>query len=1335
MTSNESTKDSKSSSTLENALVETSFGKFNYLLIVLCGAILACVYLETVSINFVLPVAQCDLNLTNSNKGILSAVGFIGIIISSHLWGFLADTRGRKFVIVPTLFIAFLITVVSSFAKSFWFMVFLRFLNGFFISGPSATIYAFLGEFHSAKDRSRVLIIASVMFGTFCLFNPLFAYLFLNQEWSFNVEFLNLEYKPWRLFLIMVGLPNLICGLTMLMFIPESPKFTFSQNNEEKTLKILKEVYRRNTGNHENTFPTKFLIKEAEDENGERCEGFFKFMWSQTVPLFKPPHLRNTLTACFIQFCIFNCSNGFWTFFPEIVNKITKWMKNNSPGSSANVCEILDDFKMSSNVSLSQEIATNCHVKLEFSTFQNAVILLCLYIFLWMFISLIINRVGKLAIIMTILIVCGSSAFSLTFVNIPNILSYLYVIILADGIAISVVNASTIELYPTKLRAMAVCISLMIGRLGAVVGSNIVGLLIANYCKYIFLMPAILLTTMRIKMISKMNINSDIYRLDNLPIEILMNIFSYVPDKWNLSQVCRYFYEIICKVERKSHKLNISDEKMLLDKATFQSIMNSQRQLLGIKINITTKMTKLCWDRLDKILIFLNLKSISIISCDPRIETHQMLCEILLNTQAVNVLLELSLTSVNIEYIRKFMIRQSEIKYLSITGAVGDSSIINKLNLSCLKLIGPKSNDLATIISQQPNLVNLKLTIDTESTYDDEVFNRIVQLTKLEALDIPLNDKLTPAIILNLEKLRNLHKLNEIVIDSKSMESTTKVMRVFKNHGPNLKFVMLQNFKLQTSIESLKTFFEDELRLFGREELLIMNPEKNQNESESHCTLESALGKTGFGKFNYFFILLTGMILGSVFLETVSINFILPVAQCDLNLSNQDKGILSGIGFIGIIVSSHLWGFLADTRGRKTVIVPTLFGAFVITIISSFVKSFWLLVALRFVNGFLVSGPSATVFAYLGEFHSERYRSKVMMLASATYGLTCYWNPIFASIIINRDWTFYIAPLDLVFKPWRLFMIVCGIPNIICSLITLFFMPESPKFTFSNGDEEKTLKTLQSIYSRNTGNPKESFQVKSLVRDAEYEENSAKKFNNFLHFMWSQTAPLFKHPHLRNTLTVCFMQFCIYNCSNGFWTFFPEITNRISLWHSSDPTDTSATICEVLEVTKVVEYQNQSLISLEENCVTKLESSAYGNVFILNTIYTVGWYLLSTIINCAGKLIIITTLLFTCSGVAIALMFVNIPTVSSYLYIILLTDGLALTVVNASIVELFPTKFRAMALCLALMCGRLGSVIGSNVIGLLLDEYCKYTFLMPAILLASSGLLSFTIPNISKRIK
>lgn len=350
------------------------------------------------------------------------------------------------------------------------------------------------------------------------------------------------------------------------------------------------------------------------------------------------------------------------------------------------------------------------------------------------------------------------------------------------------------------------------------------------------------------------------------------------------------------------------------------------------------------------------------------------------------------------------------------------------------------------------------------------------------------------------------------------------------------------------------------------------------------------------------------------------------------------------------------------------------------------------------------------------------------------YAAACFMNPIFASIFINQEWNFYIAPLDLVFKPWRLFMIICGIPNIICALVTLFFMPESPKFLFSHGEEEKTIKVLEQIYQCNTGKSAEKLNIKSLVRDHEYQEAGSSRHKNILEFMWKQTAPLFQHPHLRNTLTACFIQFCIYNTSNGFWTFFPEITNRITIWTQSDPTHVSSTVCGILDDTKIVQSFNESFIDASV-CITKLEASTYVNAYFLNFLYFFGWLFLALIINRVGKLIILTTILFSCGLTAFTLIFLPYPMVAKYLYSYLLTDGLALTVLNASTVELFPTNFRAMALGLSLMSGRLGAVFGSNLIGLVLDDYCESTFVMPTVLLITSGFLAYTIPNISKRNK
>lgn len=116
---------------IEDAIAKCGFGKFNYFIIVLAGGLMACAYIELNSVNLILPIAECDLNLSTSDKGLLSAIGFAGIILSSHLWGFLADTRGRRATLIPSLVVANLTTFVSSLVNNFPLLVFLRFIHGF----------------------------------------------------------------------------------------------------------------------------------------------------------------------------------------------------------------------------------------------------------------------------------------------------------------------------------------------------------------------------------------------------------------------------------------------------------------------------------------------------------------------------------------------------------------------------------------------------------------------------------------------------------------------------------------------------------------------------------------------------------------------------------------------------------------------------------------------------------------------------------------------------------------------------------------------------------------------------------------------------------------------------------------------------------------------------------------------------------------------------------------------------------------------------------------------------------------------------------------------------
>lgn len=88
-------------------------------------------------------------------------------------------------------------------------------------------------------------------------------------------------------------------------------------------------------------------------------------------------------------------------------------------------------------------------------------------------------------------------------------------------------------------------------------------------------------------------------------------------------------------------------------------------------------------------------------------------------------------------------------------------------------------------------------------------------------------------------------------------------------------------------------------------------------------------------------------------IENTNISYILPFAKCDLKLTSQQQGFLSAISYLGIVFSSHIWGFLADTWGRKKVLRVAAMGAFIFSFASAFAINTITLIILRFFAGAL----------------------------------------------------------------------------------------------------------------------------------------------------------------------------------------------------------------------------------------------------------------------------------------------------------------------------------------------------------------------------------------------
>ncbi|XP_055370703.1 synaptic vesicle glycoprotein 2A-like [Condylostylus longicornis] len=386
-----------------------------------------------------------------------------------------------------------------------------------------------------------------------------------------------------------------------------------------------------------------------------------------------------------------------------------------------------------------------------------------------------------------------------------------------------------------------------------------------------------------------------------------------------------------------------------------------------------------------------------------------------------------------------------------------------------------------------------------------------------------------------------------------------------------------------------------------------------------------ALAETEFGRYNYFLIIVSGIIIVNTVLEITGIGYVLPIAECDLNFSETQKSALSCIGFVGIICGSYIWGLLADTLGRRKVMIPSISIAFFITIISSFSINFIMLITLRFINGVFTCGGSATIFAYLSEFHFSKKRNRVIMGASFFSAIVSISFPFVAWLIINQDWQLKIEFLGIIYKPWRLYLISCGLYGLL-GTICLYNCYESPKFLLCIGKQQESLEILKKIYSINTGKP-----------SSEYTKGSQR--------------------------------------------------------------------------------------------VDKLEFGTIEYTVIYEVIYPIAFLLVASGMKFVGRVKILFLILTICGTCSILSAVINIPIIGIFLYLIQLLAGIGVTVISSLSVELFPTHLKTMAVSLAFMFGRFGSVFGSNLFGLLMSNHCEKAFIGAGTMLILSGFFIFLLPK------
>lgn len=84
-----------------------------------------------------------------------------------------------------------------------------------------------------------------------------------------------------------------------------------------------------------------------------------------------------------------------------------------------------------------------------------------------------------------------------------------------------------------------------------------------------------------------------------------------------------------------------------------------------------------------------------------------------------------------------------------------------------------------------------------------------------------------------------------------------------------------------------------------------------------------------------------------------------------------------------------------------------------------------------------IAGSASTIYAYISEFHNSKNRDRAIMGASAVYGVLCILMPLVTWCAFQIQLQFYIPIIGIVYKSWRLYLVVCSLPGLLVALILI----------------------------------------------------------------------------------------------------------------------------------------------------------------------------------------------------------------------------------------------------------------------------------------------------------
>ncbi|MDE5436797.1 MFS transporter [Elizabethkingia meningoseptica] len=196
-------------------------------------------------------------------------------------------------------------------------------------------------------------------------------------------------------------------------------------------------------------------------------------------------------------------------------------------------------------------------------------------------------------------------------------------------------------------------------------------------------------------------------------------------------------------------------------------------------------------------------------------------------------------------------------------------------------------------------------------------------------------------------------------------------------------------------------------------------------------------------------IFLSGL---SVFAQIYLFQPLLPMVSEHFQRSVGDSSLLVSSSTIGMALGLFFFAFKADDFSRKKLMVFSLLTSAILTIISVWIPSLPLLIAIGVIKGFVISGVSSVALAYLTEEVSVAIVGMAISMYISGNTIGGMSGRILATIIAGEI-------------GWQKAVLIIGIESLLLGLIFWKFFPESRFFVPQKINFSRKLKQMGKFIS------------------------------------------------------------------------------------------------------------------------------------------------------------------------------------------------------------------------------------------------------------------------------